>query len=141
MLDRCRSVVDAPGSAVEKFAGCVEVPDVARGLGGDVEQDFSQAVESPRTERRVGPPYRCCFGRRVSDDRRCERGFVAIAPEYVVRAGVEYHIPRFSAAALEFGGNGRFASDDASEPESLDIEGEMVDEAETCPSRRQDRSV
>src|ERR1700728_9787 len=131
---------DHPLAAVDQLACGVGVPGVGGRLGDDMQHDVPEVWDIP-----VPPPL-ISLRRRGAEWRRRNDGIrsldlVSVQVEDVFGRFIRLDLPGSPAVARLSEEVERLAGHDAAEPVVLDVQGQMLHQAQATPPRRQDRLV
>lgn len=120
---------DKPLPVVDELSRGVEMTGVTCGLRHDMEDDLPQAVQSPIPEEVGWPQGRCGIQGNVGDDGIRTGDFLTVCVEDALSGNIRIHDPGIGDV-VQVIEDGLLTGDDAAEPESLDVEGEMLDQSQ-----------
>lgn len=113
---------------------------VAGDFGDHKQRDFTDRVQSEVPEAICGPPGRRGVQRRGGDDGVRTVDLLPVPVEDGLDRRIRADLPGMGSYG-QLVDDVLLARDNGPEPESLDIQGKMLDESQACPPRRQDRSA
>src|ERR1022692_613533 len=124
---------DKPGPAVDELTYGIEVTGMTCRLGYDVQHDLAEIVQPPAAEELRRPPGRRGFEGSGGDNRVGELNLLPVLVEDGLGWQVRVDLPGIAGGIDGVTG---LTGDDAAEPETLDVQGEMLHEPQACPLRR-----